>query len=253
MLLFLLPLVSAFWNDTKIPYELPGDMTSQQCNTILSLVSIAENSDTNWSQYYTYIQDIKDGRGYTTNIVGFCTGTGDFYWVVSYLCSFINPIHNLCNYLDALEKLAEKESSSHKGLKGLPALIKTLGADEQYLEATWVGIYHFYWGVAIQAATSNNLTLPVTKGQLYDIALNMGDLSLLKSISVPSPAHFGDEITWLKELQYLWLRQITVVDKTLDDKQPDRALMWKSIVDSGNYQLDLPISVSCYGDDFVLK
>lgn len=38
-------------------------INSEQSNTILSLVSIAENSTTDWKSNYTYIEDISDGRG----------------------------------------------------------------------------------------------------------------------------------------------------------------------------------------------
>ena len=46
----------------NIPVDLPGGLTREQCDTILSLVSIAENSSTEWWNQYGYIEDIKDGR-----------------------------------------------------------------------------------------------------------------------------------------------------------------------------------------------
>ena len=45
-------------------------VTPEQGNTILQLVAIAENGTTNWPSAFTYCEDIKDGRGYTCNIVG---------------------------------------------------------------------------------------------------------------------------------------------------------------------------------------
>src|SRR6185437_7226410 len=43
----------------------------------MELVSSAENSSLDWKKQYGYIEDIKDGRGYTAGIIGFCSGTGD--------------------------------------------------------------------------------------------------------------------------------------------------------------------------------
>lgn len=226
-------------------------MTALQADTILSLVSIAENDTTQWWTQYNYIQDIGDGRGYTINIVGFCTGTGDFLWVVQDLQK-INPNHPLVAYLPALEKV--NGTASHVGLDGLPALIASLGNDPEYLQATWDGITHFYWGPAMTAATKYGLQFPISKGQLYDISLNAGDLTILNKMTALSPAQGGDEKAWLQQLQGLWLQMITVGDTSLDSGQPDRALMWQSILSKGNVNLDRPLTgLSCYGDSFTIN
>lgn len=228
-------------------FTLPGVSTSQG-NTILSLVSIAENDTTSWWENYTYIQDIGDGRGYTINIVGFCTGTGDFLWLVENLFSF-DPNNPLCKYLPALR--AVNGTPSHDGLGGLPTLIQNSGNDINYIKATWNAINHFYWGPVISKCEDKHLVNAVTKGQLYDICLNMGDLSLCDKIVPHSPRFGGNEKTWLAALQALWLHQITVVDKSLDEGQPDRALMWAGL--DSNLDLTLPISVKCYGDSFKIE
>ncbi len=53
---------------------------------VFALVSSAENSDTDYSLQYGYIEDIGDGRGYTGGIIGFTTGTGDLPDVVELSC-----------------------------------------------------------------------------------------------------------------------------------------------------------------------
>ena len=53
---------------------------------VFALVSSAENSDTDYSLQYGYIEDIGDGRGYTAGIIGFTTGTGDLPDVVELSC-----------------------------------------------------------------------------------------------------------------------------------------------------------------------
>ena len=219
-------------------------VNSEQSNTILSLVSIAENSTTDWKSNYTYIEDISDGRGYTINIVGFCTGTGDFLWLVQDLQKF-SPKHALCSFLPALLKV--NGSSSHKGLEKLPSLIKTLGNDTDYLRATWDTINNFYWNPVLELAKKYNLHNTVSLGQLYDMNINAGDLNSATVIGKPT----GTEDDWLVKVQNEWLKRITKVDHSLDSGQPDRAKMWMSI--AKNHELVLPISVTCYNEKYTIK
>lgn len=218
------------------------NVTPEQSNTILSLVSIAENSTTNWQANYNYIEDIKDGRGYTINIVGFCTGTGDFLWLAKNLQSF-NPTHPLCKYIPPL--IHVNGSSSHKGLDGLPELIKSLGSDADYIQATWNAINHFYWKPVLKLAAKLKLVNAVTLGQLYDMNLNAGDLQSA------TKAKFTTEEAWLKQVQKNWLKRITKQDSSLDERQPDRALMWMGI--ASNKDLALPINVECYGEKYTIQ
>lgn len=53
---------------------------------VFALVSSTENSDTDYSLQYGYIEDIGDGRGYTAGIIGFTTGIGGLPDVVELSC-----------------------------------------------------------------------------------------------------------------------------------------------------------------------
>src|SRR3954451_1771162 len=79
----------------------------------MELVSSAENSSLDWKAQYGYIEDIKDGRGYTAGIIGFCSGTGDMLELVQAYTK-TKPDNVLAKYLPALKKV--NGSSSHKGL-----------------------------------------------------------------------------------------------------------------------------------------
>jgi chitosanase len=241
-----------YWDGTQIPYVLNGGMSAKQCDTILSLVSIAENSSIDWSAQYKYCEDIGDGRGFTLGPPGFCTGTNDFLWLVQNLQTF-SPNHPLVKLLPALKAI--DGTPSHKGIENLPNIIQSLQGQDlfDYITATWNAIRHFYWDTAIDMTNSLGLTYPICKGQLYDISLNSGDFRVLKYVTAKPPSQGGNELTYLKDLQAQWLNFITKVDKTLNNKQPDRALMWQSITTTGNYNLDRPISVTCYGDNFVIN
>jgi chitosanase len=68
------------------------------------IVSTAENSSLDWRAQYKYIQDIKDGRGYTAGIIGFCSGTSDMLALVEKY-NQIKPGNLLSPFLDALRKV----------------------------------------------------------------------------------------------------------------------------------------------------
>ena len=52
-------------------------LTIVQVDTILSLISLPENSRIQWWENYNYIENLHDGRGYTVSIFGATSGTGD--------------------------------------------------------------------------------------------------------------------------------------------------------------------------------
>src|SRR3954470_20670097 len=79
----------------------------------MEIVSSAENSSLNWKAQYGYIEDIKDGRGYTAGIIGFCSGTGDMLDLVTEYTKR-SPNNVLKKYLPALKKV--NGTDSHTGL-----------------------------------------------------------------------------------------------------------------------------------------
>src|SRR3954452_22752693 len=79
----------------------------------MEIVSSAENSSLNWKAQYGYIEDIKDGRGYTAGIIGFCSGTGDMLELVE-AYTRTKPGNVLAGYLPALR--AVNGTPSHSGL-----------------------------------------------------------------------------------------------------------------------------------------
>lgn len=80
-----------------------------------------------------------------------------------------------------------------------------------------------------QSQSVSSTTLPSTWVVLFSFPLIFSlreDLSLTSKVKSKPPSAGGDELAWLHELQSLWLKQITQVDHSLDEGQPDRARMW---------------------------
>jgi len=239
---------------SNIPFDsLPGGMTIEQCDTIMSLVAIAENGTTKWPQHYNYVEDIKDGRGVTCSLVGFCSGTGDLLWVFRDLKKH-SPMHPLVKYIPVLEKV--NGSDSTVGLEKLSADICAHG-DEAWRRSVWNGILHHYWRPAMTFAETQGLKFAISKGFLYDLALNHGTdcmSKFAKRVKVPSPAKGGDERAWLRELIDVRQHNIVNEDRSTNSGQPDRCIMWRKILDAGNVDLKRSLTnLVCYKTKFTLK
>ncbi|MBW0566293.1 hypothetical protein O181_106008 [Austropuccinia psidii MF-1] len=235
----------------ELPFEsLSGEMTKNQCNVIMSLVSIAENSTTKWWENYNYCEDINDGRGMTVSLVGFCSGTGDLLWVFENL-KRSSPGHPLKKYVSRLEKL--NGTTSTKGLHKLADDLRLYG-DLDWKQAVWAGIIHFYWEPAMKFSRLIGLQYPITKGFLFDIALNHGGdqmSQMAKKVVVCTPKRGGDEKMWLSELIQVRKNIIQTIDPSTNFGQTDRCQMWNDLLESGNITLDMPIkNIMCYGDQF---
>ena len=93
-------------------------MVPSQVDTVMSLVSCAENGSSNWPIFYNYIEYGHDAniRGYTTTIFGACSGTGSLRTVFEHLKE-VNPSHPLVvKYWDAMQRV----SGGHfNGITGL--------------------------------------------------------------------------------------------------------------------------------------
>lgn len=235
--------------------SLPGGLTVEQCDVILSLVSIAENSSINWRNFYNYAENIHDGRGITISLVGFCTGTWDFIQVLEELQK-INPNHHLVKYIPKVR--AVDGTSSTKGLENLIPDIHNLGDDKEWKEAVWKIIIKLYWGPAMDVAKEYGCKYAISKGFLYDLALNHGSDEMEKMIikikDVPHPINGGDEKLWLAKLIDIRQHIIVNVDRSTNNGQPDRCIMWRSILNSNNVNLNKPLyNLVCYGDVFHIK
>lgn len=247
------PVPSPQPNKTNIPYDvLPGNLSILQCDTIMSLVSIAENSTTEWWKNYNYVENIGDGRGMTVSLVGFCSGTHDLLWVFNNLRK-INPSHQLLKYIPVLLKIDGTDNT--RGLETLKQDLEKYG-DIYWRKAVWDGILYFYWTPAMNFAEKLKVQSALGKGFLFDLALNHGAEEMSKMSSrclVPSPAKGGNEQPFLTNLINVRQKIITQEDLSTNSGQPDRCLMWMSILNTGNMNLSRPIkNLKCYGDSFII-
>jgi chitosanase len=243
------PIPSPAPQPTPVPTPIPVSSEEHPSDIILKLVSIAENSSTDWQSQINYIENINDGRGYTISIVGFCTGTWDFIQVLQEIQK-INSNHPLVKFIPLVQKV--DGTSSVKGLEGLPAAMKDVGInDPVFNEAMWRIIKKLYWGPALEYCKRHNLTSNLSKYIAYDTNLNFGQWDYNKKYNLDTIPN-SDEATFLRT--FLDYKQKTIeADRSLGDSKNNRVDMQKKLLDEKNFNLTTPMTVSCYGDTFTIN
>jgi chitosanase len=240
---------SASWGGTNIPFPLSGGLTALQADAILSLTSIAEHGDPSWWSFYNNVEIVGgtgpggDGNGYTFGLGGFTTKNGDGLYLVQDLQK-LNPNHPLVTkYLSAL--VTVNGTSSLVGLDGFDTMIGTLQDDQDYRLANWHALTYYFWDPAMAQAASLGVKYPISKGQLYDINLNAGDLGILSQVKTAPPAQGGSEIAWLTDLQNQWATMIDTGGPGFAGSC--RARMYQALLNMGNGNLNLgrPITATC--------
>ena len=233
---------------SKIPVDSIPGCSLNDADTIQSLVAIPENSTTNWEKAYTYIEDIKDGRGFTCGLVGFTSGTHDLLMVVNELKK-INANHPLVEFLPNLRKV--DGTSSTKGLEGFAEKVKTLKDDQDWKKAQWVVLIRLYWKPSFDVCVKFNVKSPLSLYIIYDSYLNFGNVKWILRDMNASPAEEGKEAEWLTKF-LISKRAYMKKDKSVGPC--DRVDFQQKLVESGNFTLKRPISgIRCYGSKFTIK
>ena len=227
---------------------LPGVSSLEIVDTILSLVSIAENSSVKWWTKYNYCENIKDGRGLTVSIVGFCSGTGDLIQVLEALKK-LKADHPLVKYIPTVKKV--DGSSKTTGLESFAADLKA-NDDSYWRTAAWTIIQKLYWNPAMEYCSKKGLTSNLSKYIAYDTILNFGDYDgFAKRMTAKTPKDGGKEADWIAD--FLNAKQAIIEkDRSLGDTKNNRVDMQKALLKSGNLDLKSKMTVKCYGDSFTL-
>ena len=225
-------------------------LTAVQCDTVLQLISLAENGDVKWWTNYDYIEALHDGRGYTCTLFGACSGTGDLYAIFVEMKK-LDPAHPLLKYMPALKKC---HGENVAGIEGLLRDIPALGADLVWRQAVWTIYIQMYWKFAARFASKSGecssrpgpvLKTAIGKGFMVDAAINHGgDLGsidpILKRMSRPTEP---DEKKWLDDFMNARRVMLRSGFQDLDTSRTgDRCVLWKSILDAGNAALTRPVT-----------
>ncbi|HZX06899.1 chitosanase [Kribbella sp.] len=220
----------------------------------MEIVCSAENSSLDWKAQYKYIEDIKDGRGYTAGIIGFCSGTGDMLDLVE-LYSSRKPGNVLEKYLPALRKV--NGSASHKGLDpNFTKDWKTAAKDSAFQKCQNDERDRVYFNPAVKQGKSDGIG---TLGQFcyYDAIVMHGDGNDPTSFGgirkralshAKPPSQGGNETTYLNAFLDARVWAMKQEEAHSDTSRVDTAQrVW---LKKGNLALNTPLDWKVYGDPY---
>ncbi|QUI36151.1 chitosanase [Streptomyces alfalfae] len=220
----------------------------------MKLVCSAENSSLDWKNYYRYIEDIDDGRGYTAGIIGFCSGTGDMLDLVE-LYTRRKPGNVLAKYLPALRRV--DGTDSHDGLDpNYPRDWARAAADQAFQQAQNDERDRVYFNPAVKQGKADGIGV---LGQFcyYDAIVmhgDGGDSTSFRNIrkralrSATPPAQGGDEVAYLHAFLDARVWAMKQEEAHEDTTRVDTAQ--RVFLNKRNLSLNTPLEWKVYGDSY---
>lgn len=198
---------------------------------VMEVTNVYENGDTDF--HYGYCENLSDGRGFTAGIIGFCTGTGDAWKMIQYYHTLTGGKDKFTPMDKALEKLAKDESQDTGSIKNYCKVFTELGLhDPKFRQAQDHIRKQMYFDPSQKAADQLGLKFTVSRGQLYDTAIEHGagdgkdDMgSIIKytnqQFSKDAPGKSGStlNINGHKVDEFVWLNEF-LDQRELDLKHP---------------------------------
>jgi len=235
-----------------------GDLAEPHKKDIaMQLVSSAENSSLDWKAQYKYIEDIKDGRGYTAGIIGFCSGTGDMLELVEHYTD-LKPGNVLAKYLPALRKV--NGTSSHSGLDpNFTTDWKTAAKDSVFQTAQNDERDRVYFNPSVQQAKSDGLG---ALGQFayYDAIVmhgpgddgtSFGGIRKTAIKKAKPPSQGGNEVTYLNAFLDARVAAMKTEEAHSDTSRVDTEQ--RVFLKNNNLDLHTPLTWKVYGDSYTIN
>ena len=188
--------------------------TPCQISIFQQLTNMFENSQLNFA--FDYCENINDGRGYTSGIIGFTTGTADAYQVIQCYANqggveFNSMIGILQNLAARTSTAPDRMVADVTGLESYCSAWKTAAKNQNFKKCQLDVMKGMYLNPAM--ALSGAFQLPITKGQIYDTAIQHGVEGLQEIIQltnnvVPATSinSYEREVSWLDE--FLKIRKL---------------------------------------------
>lgn len=223
---------------------------------VFALVSSAENSSTDYTEQYAYIEDIGDGRGYTAGIIGFTTGTGDLLEVVERYTE-LKPENELKKYIPALKRVNGTDSHSGLGNAFENDWISASHTNEM-IQAQNDILDEQYMSVALQYAKKDGLR-PLGQYIYYDALVMHGSgdgddcFETIRNVALKkekAPSGGGDETAFLAA--FLDARE-PVMQMEAAHSDLSRLTAQRKFLKEQNFSLSLPLEWTMYGEKFSLK
>jgi len=230
------------------------DLTLEQKRRVEQLTSLFENDKIELQ--YAYVENLKDGRGYTSGRAGFTTADGDALEVILAYTK-VKPNNTLAQFIPILKKLAKEGDDSVNGLDGYSKAWKEEAKNLAFRDAQDQVVDKLYYQPSKKYADKLGFRFAVSRGFLYDTIIQHGDgddgdglSSLIAKTTTKmkgSPASGVDEVRWL--YAFIEVRRADLKNpqnKETEDEwsqSTGRCDVYKQILDDKNYTLAGPINV----------
>jgi chitosanase len=231
------------------------------------IVSTAENSTTDWTSAYGYIEDIADDRGYTGGLVGFTSATGDMLQLVQYYQTLKPTGNTLASYISGLQYCtnigmgsgASAAASSRLGAAFKTAWTNAANTDPVFRRAQRDLRKSQYWDDALTQALADGVG-PLGMALHYDVLVNHGPgddsesyggiIAAARASSSKPPSQGGTESAYLTKI--CDLRDAVLV--SWDSYQADgRSSIYRALISAAKFSLLTPFTWSVYGDTFTMS
>jgi len=250
-------------------------ISSQQQRTILELTTIFENGTTEFQ--YSYIEDIGDGAGVTCGIVGF-TGTELLLLTQEYV-ELKHSVTGFEKYLPCLTKMGDdiqkdysclfpsvsKEELATEAFKREGETISKVDFGKLWVEAghdplmqkvqmkqLMVANYYPALAEAKKLHIGSALGLAIVYDAIVQMPLNSTEDMASVARSNFARLHGGSEYPSSEGQEKEWLSFYQKERKRLIENNP-RVDSLDQILESGNFDLNLPFQVTYVGEEFTLR
>ena len=243
------------WASGPLPAQKARLTYVQDC-----LVSIFENSTL--TIQYGFINDIKDGNGFTAGRAGFTSKTGDMLEVLTEY-ELLAPNNRLKRYIEPLRLVYGTSDTASIAALILDWPLATEG-DPLFKVAQDRVNDRFYRKPAQQVGQDLGLQLPISYAAIYEAGIQHGYGDNYDSITKiidqatkklgGTPKDGIPELTWLNA--FLTEREDDLRQPENKEYAPtflhavDRVRAIQTILNDRNYDLMKPITVTVYGDTF---
>lgn len=231
-----------------------GWMTVDQKRRAEELTSVFESGTPAFD--YSVVENLGDGRGYTSGRIGFTTATGDAYEAVRRYTER-NAQNALAPYLPRLKELDDKEDGSIVGLEGYPQAWAKAAQDPVFRRIQDEINDQTYYAPAMKVADSLGVKNALTRAVIYDTIIQHGggdsEDSLSAIVRRTNAAAGGSPATGINEKKWLYAFLETRKEDLLNARDEATRAVWaqsvgrvdvfKAIADTGNYGLEGPIVI----------
>lgn len=231
------------------------------------IVSTAENSTTDWTTAYDYIEDIGDDRGYTGGLVGFTSATGDMLDLVNYYITLKPTSNPLSSYVSGLQACvavgmgagASAAAASNLGAPYLAAWASAASSDPIFRRAQRDLRKSIYWDDALTQALADGVG-PLGLALHYDVLVNHGPgddsesyggiIAAARASSSKPPSAGGNEKSYLTKICDL---RDAVLQSWGDFQTDGRSGIYRGLLTANKLTLLAPFSWSVYGDPYTMS